>query len=129
MPLFPLRRSQNERISTFLSEVRASVKVVTINLLRIMELKSRFGSEDELKLRLDATVSELRNLKAILEKQNLKLKELDDEAYEAIRLMEAYSIISEREGTAFIDENAERVLRAARWCDGSISRAIKNMKR
>ena len=126
MPL--LRRRRNEEVSAFLSEVRASVKVVAVNLIRIQELKSRFGPyEEELKSRLDMAVSELRSLKELIGRGNPSLKDLGRDTYNSIKLMEAYSIISESEGVEFIEENIERILRAARWCDGSISKTLKEL--
>ena len=133
MPFSLLRRGRNERdeaVSAFLSEVRSNVRLIAISLTRIKELKSRFGLyEEELKSQLDITVSELRSLRELLEEEEIKLNGLDGDAYNAVRVIEAYSIISDSEGVTFVDENADRILRAARWCDGILTKALKSLKK
>lgn len=133
MPFSLLRRGRNERdeaVSAFLSEVRSNVRLIATSLTRIKELKSRFGLyEEELKSQLDITVSELRSLRELLEEEEIKLNGLDGDAYNAVRVIEAYSIISDSEGVTFVDENADRILRAARWCDGILTKALKSLKK
>jgi len=133
LPFSLLRRGRNERdeaVSAFLSEVRSNVRLIAISLTRIKELKSRFGLyEEELKSQLDITVSELRSLRELLEEEEIKLNGLDGDAYNAVRVIEAYSIISDSEGVTFVDENADRILRAARWCDGILTKALKSLKK
>jgi len=133
LPFSLLRRGRNERdeaVSAFLSEVRSNVRLIATSLTRIKELKSRFGLyEEELKSQLDITVSELRSLRELLEEEEIKLNGLDGDAYNAVRVIEAYSIISDSEGVTFVDENADRILRAARWCDGILTKALKSLKK
>lgn len=132
MPFSLLRRGRNERdeaVSAFLSEVRSNVRLIATSLTRISELKSRFGLyEEELKSQLEITVSELKNLRELLEERKTILNGLDGDSYNAVKVMEAYSIISDSEGVSFVDENADRILRAARWCDGSLTKALKNLR-
>lgn len=123
------RRDQTDRISIFLSEVRACIKIIAVTLIRLNELKSRFGTyEEEMKSQLDMAVSELRSLRELIVKQNFVPSNLGEEVYDAIRLIEAYSIISENEGIDFIEKNAERILRAVRVCDGRISKALRELR-
>jgi len=132
LPFSLLRRGRNERdeaVSAFLSEVRSNVRLIATSLTRISELKSRFGLyEEELKSQLEITVSELKNLRELLEERKTILNGLDGDSYNAVKVMEAYSIISESEGVSFVDENADRILRAARWCDGSLTKALKSLR-
>ena len=136
LPLLPFflskrgRKVWDDSTVTFLSEVRSNVRVIATSLTRIMELKSNYSvREEELNTQLNITLSEFRDLRDLLENDKSRILSLNGDLYNAVKIMEAYSVISDREGVKFLVENTERILRAARWCDGSLTKFLRIYKK
>ncbi len=133
MPFFLSKRGRkvwDDSTITFLSEIRSNVRVIATSLTRIMELKSDYSvREEELNTQLNITLSEFRDLRDLLENGKSCILSLNGDLYNAVKIMEAYSVISDREGVKFLVENTERILRAARWCDGSLTKFLRSYKR
>jgi len=124
------RKVWDDSVLTFISEIRSNVRVIATSLMRIDELKSGFRvNEEELRSRVSIALNELRNLRELLEDAEGKVRSLDGEVHDAIRVIEAYSVISDREGADFLFENTDRILRAARWCDGALTKFLKEHRR
>ena len=123
-PIF--RWGKSRRVQQFLSEVRVCVQALSVSLIRLYELRERFASsESEAKSRLEMAVSELRSLQELLKRWTIPLDGLGEEVCNAVRLLESYAVVSGHAGTKFVDDNLERILRATRWCESSISRALQ----
>lgn len=136
LPLLPFflskrgRKVWDDSTVTFLSEIRSNVRVIATSLTRIMELKSNYSvREEELNTQLNITLSEFRDLRDLLENDKSRILSLNGDLYNAVKIMEAYSVISDREGVKFLVENTERILRAARWCDGSLTKFLRIYKK
>ena len=105
-----------------LREVRAGVNSLCVNLIRYSEVKRlRLASEEDLRFRLEMSLSDLKDLRALtedLDERNPYPREL----IHSLEVIRAYSIVSEAEGVSFIEENYERILRSARWCLSEIEK-------
>ncbi|MFB0543766.1 MAG: hypothetical protein ACETVR_03195 [Candidatus Bathyarchaeia archaeon] len=99
-----------------LREIRASLNSLCVNLLRYSEMRRfRLASEEDLRFRLEMSLSDLKDIRALTEnlgEENPLSKELS----QPLEVIRAYAIVSEAEGWPFIEENYERILRSARWC-------------
>ena len=99
-----------------LREIRASLNSLCVNLIRYSEMRRfRLASEEDLRFRLEMSLSDLKDVRALtedLDNENPFSKELKH----PLEVIRAYAIVSEAEGSSFLKENYERILRSARWC-------------
>ncbi|MCD6264338.1 hypothetical protein J7L60_08070 [Candidatus Bathyarchaeota archaeon] len=118
--MFKLFGRQRKRLS--LKEIRAGLNSLCVNLIRYSEMRRlRLASEEELNLRLEMSLSDLKDLKALTEDLG------NDNPYpetliHSLQVIRAYAIVAGVEGEPFIEENYERILRSARWCLSEIEK-------
>lgn len=112
-----------------LREIRASLNSLCVNLVRYSEMR-RFwlASEEDLRLRLEMSLSDLKDIRALtkgLDNENPFSKELK----QPLEFIRAYAIVSEAEGSSFIEENYERILRSARWCLSEVEKVYPKWRK
>jgi len=115
------RRRDSE---TSLKQMLASLNSLAVNLLRYSEM--RFFSptyEEERKFRLEMSLSDLKDFRAITDGLKGKLSPAD--LTRSVDVVRSFAVISEAEGVGFIELNLEPILRSARWAIANIEKASR----
>jgi len=109
---------------TSLKQMLACLNSLAVNLLRYSDM--RFFSptyEEERKFRLEMSLSDLKDFRAITDemKGNLSPQDLT----RSVDVIRSFAVISEAEGVGFIESNIEPILRSARWAIANIEKASR----
>jgi hypothetical protein len=102
----------------------ASLNSLVVNLLRYSEMLGfSLASDEERKLRLEMSLSDLEDFRALTDgvKGNLSSPELT----RSVDIVRSFAVISEVEGAEFVKSNLDRILRSSRWAIVNIEKASR----
>ena len=111
-------------VETSLKQMLACLNSLAVNLLRYSEM--RFFSptyEEERKLRLEMSLSDLKDFRALTD--GLKRKLSPQDLTRSVDVVRSFAIISEAEGVGFVESNLEPILRSARWAIANIEKSSR----
>lgn len=102
----------------------ASLNSLVVNLLRYSEMRGFSPSSDEeRKLRLEMSLSDLKDFRELAD--SLKGGLSPQELTRSIDMVRSFAVVSEVEGTEFIESNLDRILRSARWAMAILEKASR----
>jgi len=118
--LFGRRRD----VETSLKQMRACLNSLAVNLLRYSEMQFFSPTyEEERKLRLEMSLSDLKDFRALTD--GLKGRLSPQELTRSVDVVRSFAVISEVEGAGFVESNLEPILRSARWAIANIEKASR----
>lgn len=107
-----------------LKQMLASLNSLAVNLLRFSEMGGfSSDSQDERKLRLEMSLSDLEDFRKLSDSVRGKLS--PTELTRSVDIVRSFAVISAVEGTDFIESNLDRILRSARWAIANIEKASR----
>ena len=111
-------------VQSSLKQMLACLNSLAVNLLRYSEMRGFTpASDEERKLRLEMSLSDLKDFRALSD--GLKGKLSPHELTRSIDVVRSFAVISEIESVDFVKSNLERLLRSARWAIANIEKATR----
>lgn len=111
-------------IRTSLKQMLACLNSLAVNLLRYSEMRGfSFASNEERRLRLEMSLSDLKDFRALADAVKGKLS--PHELTRSVDVVRSFAVVSEVEGLDFVESNLERILRSARWAIANIEKATR----
>ncbi len=81
------------------------------------------ASDEERKLRLEMSLSDLKDFRALADSVRGRMS--PPEITRSIDVVRSFAVISEVEGTDFLESNLDRILRSTRWAIANIEKASR----
>ena len=115
---------RREHTRSSLKQMLASLNSLAVNLLRYSEMRGFSPSSDEeRKLRLEMSLADLKDFRALTEGVEGKLS--PPVLTRSIDVVRSFAVIGGVEGADFVESNIERILRSARWAIANIEKASR----
>ena len=107
-----------------LRQMLACLNSLAVNLLRYSEMRGFSpASDEERKLRLEMSLSDLKDFRALADSVRERMS--PPEITRSIDVVRSFAVISEVEGTDFLESNLDRILRSTRWAIANIEKASR----
>ncbi len=107
-----------------LRQMLACLNSLAVNLLRYSEMRGFSpASDEERKLRLEMSLSDLKDFRALADSVRGRMS--PPEITRSIDVVRSFAVISEVEGTDFLESNLDRILRSTRWAIANIEKASR----
>ena len=104
-----------------LKQMLACLNSLVVNLLRYSEMRGfSLASEEERKLRLEMSLSDLKDFRQLAD--DLKEKLSPPDLTRSIDMVRSFAVIGEVEGVEFVQSNIDRILRSSRWAIANIEK-------
>jgi len=107
-----------------LKQMLACLNSLAVNLLRFSEMRDFIPkAEDERELRLEMSLSDLKDFRELADILSGRLS--PPELTRSVDVVRSFAVVSEVEGTDFVESNLDRILRSTRWAIVTIEKVCR----
>jgi len=115
---------RRREVRTNLKQMLACLNSLTVNLLRFSEMRDFIPkAEDERELRLEMSLSDLKDFRELADILSGRLS--PPELTRSVDVVRSFAVVSEVEGTDFVESNLDRILRSTRWAIVTIEKVCR----